>query len=331
MIQNSFKNLVLFLKDNLTFYLFAGFVVLFELWVAVLKADSWSLFFDLLLPESYVLFIMTLSLAVRWRRKHRLAMQALAENELANSDDQLATTSQEQLLLNLLNKSLKEKAGLNEEQQKEAQALKDYYALWAHQIKVPLSVLDLMNQTDTVDKKQTAEQLFLVNQYLDMLLSFIRLQDMNSDLTFTRLSARSLVLTVLKEYRVFFIQKDLSLVVAESDFDLVTDQKWLTFVLGQVIFNAIKYTPSGGIRITCTKDQQIIIQDSGIGIDPADLPQVFKHGYTGFNGRVEDNASGLGLYLTKEILDRLGHHITIESAVGVGTKVTIDCSQRNLS
>ena len=98
-----------------------------------------------------------------------------------------------------------------------------------------------------------------------------------------------------------------------------------------MIFNAIKYTKTGGIRITCTKDQQIIIQDSGIGIDPADLPQVFQHGYTGFNGRVEDNASGLGLYLVKEILDRLGHTITIESTVGVGTKVTIDCSQQRLS
>lgn len=331
MIKNIVKNSVLFIRDNFALYLFTGFVMLFELWITVLQSNSFPLFYNLFLPEIYVLLIMTFVLAIRWRKQHRLATQTLAENSLEDISEQLARTSQEQLLLSLLNKALSEKSTLSEEQRKEAQTLEDYYALWAHQIKVPLSVLDLMNQTDTIDKKQTAEQLFLVNQYLDMLLSFIRLQDMNSDLTLTRLSARSIVLTVLKEYKVFFIQKDLSLIVSECDFDLVTDKKWLTFVLEQVIFNAIKYTKTGGIRITCTKDQQIIIQDSGIGIDPADLPQVFQHGYTGFNGRVEDNASGLGLYLVKEILDRLGHTITIESTVGVGTKVTIDCSQQRLS
>ncbi|MBS9335183.1 sensor histidine kinase [Fructobacillus sp. M1-10] len=187
-----------------------------------------------------------------------------------------------------------------------------------------------MNQTETINVKQTKEQLFLINQYLDMLLSFIRLQDMNADLELQPLSARKLVLKVVKEYKVFFIEKDLSLQIEDADFTMVSDSKWLRFALEQVIFNAIKYTKEGGLQIACTKDQQIVIKDSGIGIDAADLPQVFNQGYTGFNGRVEDNASGLGLYLVKEILDRLGHPIQIESTVGVGTTVTIDCRQQHL-
>ncbi|WP_213820347.1 sensor histidine kinase [Fructobacillus parabroussonetiae] len=331
MFKDFFKEIGHFIKDYGALYLFSFIVFFLQLWVTGLQTDGLAIFFNLLLPESYALLILTAFLAFYWQRKRRFARRLLKEEQLETIEEPLGHSSQEKLLRELVQKALDEKNRQADEQAEDKQQLKDYYALWAHQIKVPLSVLDLMNQTQTVDQKQTTEQLFLVNQYLEMLLSFIRLQDMKNDLSFEKLSARSLLLTVSKEYKVFFIQKDLSLTVDEGDFELITDRKWLLFVLQQIIYNAIKYTKEGGLRLTCTESRQIIIEDSGIGIDPADLPRVFQHGYTGYNGRVEDNASGLGLYLVKEILDRLGHTIQIESTVGSGTKVTIDCSQRFLS
>ncbi|MBS9338669.1 HAMP domain-containing histidine kinase [Fructobacillus sp. M2-14] len=254
----------------------------------------------------------------------------LAEDDLEFIPDFQNLSSLEHSYTELLEQVVSQKSRQKEKNRLQTADLKDYYALWAHQIKVPLSVLDLMNQTGTVDQKQTKEQLFLVNQYMEMLLSFIRLQDFNQDMNLKEISARSLVMKTLKNYKVWFIQKELTLSVSESDFTFVSDSKWLTFVLEQIIYNAIKYTKTGGLTIDCTSDQKIIIQDTGIGIDPADLPQVFHKGYTGFNGRVQDNASGLGLYLVKSVLDKLGHQVKIESTVGVGTTVTIDCRQKQM-
>lgn len=330
MIKSFIKNSRLFLSDHLSLYLFFALTIALQVWVALLHPNGQAILSDLLIPECYLIAIITCLLAYRWQKKRRSALRLLNESELESVRAEVANSSQEKLLTELLQKVLHEKRALSDQQQEENQQLKDYYALWAHQIKVPLSVLDLMNQTGTVDQRQTKEQLFLVNQYLDMLLSFIRLQDISSDLVFKSQSAKELVLRVVKEYKVFFIEKDLSLSLGDSDFDLVTDSKWLTFVLEQVIYNAIKYTKVGGLTINCTTDQKIIIQDRGIGIDKADLPQIFNQGYTGFNGRVEDNASGLGLYLVKEILDKLGHSIQIDSEIGQGTTVTIDCRQKTL-
>lgn len=325
------KSWLTFLKDYWLLYFLYACTILFLAWSTVLRSSNSAIFSDVFWPLTYLMVIITIALAIHWSKKRRSVHNLLADQDLSTVEENLGSTSQEKSLQELLEKVLTKKAALVEEKNLESQKLKDYYALWAHQIKVPLSVLDLMNQTGTIDQSQTKEQLFLINQYLEMLLSFIRLQNFNGDLNLKKASARSLVMQVLKQYKFFFIQKDLSLTVDEGDFTLITDSKWLRFALEQIIYNAIKYTRDGGIRVACTDDQKIIIQDSGIGIDAADLPQVFNQGYTGFNGRVSDNASGLGLYLVKEILDKLGHKVSIESTIGVGTTVTIDCSQQTLS
>ncbi|MFC4761235.1 sensor histidine kinase [Fructobacillus durionis] len=325
------KSCLTFLKDYWLLYFLYACTILFLAWSTLLRSANAAIFSDVFWPFTYLLLIMTAILAIKWRRKRLAVRKLLKDPDLSTVEEHLGSSSQEKALQELLEQVLSQKTNLVEEKERESQKLKDYYALWAHQIKVPLSVLDLMNQTGTVDQAQTKEQLFLINQYLEMLLSFIRLQNFNGDLNLKKASARSLVMQVLKQYKFFFIQKDLSLKVSEGDFTLMTDSKWLRFALEQIIYNAIKYTKEGSIQVSCTDDQKIIIQDSGIGIDAADLPQVFNQGYTGFNGRVQDNASGLGLYLVKEILDKLGHKVSIESTIGVGTTVTIDCSQQTLS
>ncbi|CCJ66699.1 integral membrane sensor signal transduction histidine kinase [Leuconostoc pseudomesenteroides 4882] len=207
------------------------------------------------------------------------------------------------------------------------QDIQDYYAMWAHQIKVPLSVLDLMNQTDTIEKYETSNQLLIVNQYLNMMLQFIRLKNLHQDLTFKPIHLQAIVRDVIKSYKLFFIRQNLSVSITGEDFTVVSDSKWIQFVLEQIIFNAIKYTSQGCIQVIFENHHQVVIKDTGIGIAASDLPRLFDKGYTGLNGRLENNSSGLGLFMVKQILSELGHDIKIASVVGSGTTVTIDFKQ----
>ena len=97
----------------------------------------------------------------------------------------------------------------------------------------------------------------------------------------------------------------------------------LVFVLEQILSNALKYTKSGSIHIYLSPDapKTLVIEDTGIGIAPEDLPRIFEKGYTGCNGRADKRSTGIGLYLCRQIMEKLSHTIRIESEMGVGTKV----------
>jgi signal transduction histidine kinase len=122
-----------------------------------------------------------------------------------------------------------------------------------------------------------------------------------------------------------FIQKRISLSFTETGKRVLTDEKWLGFVLEQLLSNALKYTPEGSIRLYAEGDM-LVIEDSGIGIRPEDLPRVFEKGFTGYNGREDRKSTGIGLYLCRRVCDRLGHGLSLESEVGRGTKARIDLS-----
>lgn len=111
---------------------------------------------------------------------------------------------------------------------------------------------------------------------------------------------------------------------------IITDEKWLSFVIEQVLSNALKYTPAGSISITLEPEKKLCIRDTGIGIAPEDLPRIFENGYTGYNGRADKKASGIGLYLCKRICTNLGHTITAKSIVDVGTVIVIDLAQTKI-
>jgi len=123
--------------------------------------------------------------------------------------------------------------------------------------------------------------------------------------------------------------KKISLDLQEMDTLVVTDEKWLVFVLKQILSNALKYTPAGrkiSIYMDINFVKTLVIEDTGIGISAEDLPRIMERGFTGYNGRMDKKATGIGLYLTRQILDRLNHEITIESVSGQGTKVYINLS-----
>ena len=116
-----------------------------------------------------------------------------------------------------------------------------------------------------------------------------------------------------------------------TNYKVLTDEKWLVFVIEQLLSNAIKYTNKGKISIYPLEDKKLVIEDTGIGISKEDIPRIFDKGFTGYNGRTDKKATGLGLYLCKNILDKLSHKISIESEVGVKTKVILDLAMVNVN
>lgn len=233
-----------------------------------------------------------------------------------------------QLLLEKLGKQIQQQ---NDQQEVQYNELIDYYGLWTHQIKTPLAALDLMVQTlEQPTKKEMKDEIFKIQQYLDMMLQYLRLQNIQNDFRFAELKIKPIVAQVVKKYASFFIYKDLEIELENLDGIIISDEKWLTFILEQIIFNAIKYTATGKIMIYSPihKPQEIHIKDTGRGILAEDIPRVFERGYTGFNGRENQKASGLGLFMSQEIAKELGLTLQLTSEVGKGTEVVIDASQQ---
>ena len=213
----------------------------------------------------------------------------------------------------------------------------DYYTMWIHQIKTPIAAMRLLLEdradgTGLLAGQQAAEELFKIEQYAEMALCYARLDSLSSDLLFKKYNVYGILKQAVKKYAVLFIGSGLSFSMEEFAVQAVTDEKWLAFVLEQILSNAIKYTKKGGISIygaDCAGDRMegevsyLVIEDSGIGIRKEDLPRIFERGFTGCNGRLEKRSTGIGLYLSRQILDRLSHTIRVESEVGKGTKVIL--------
>lgn len=209
----------------------------------------------------------------------------------------------------------------------------DYYTLWAHQVKTPITAMSLVLQSeDSSQNGQLRQELFKIEQYVEMVLQYLRMESMSSDLLLAEYDLEKIVRRAVKKYASVFIYNHISLILEPLNETALTDEKWLCFVIEQLLSNALKYTKYGEIRIYMDKGEKksLVIEDTGIGICEEDLPRVFEHGFTGYNGRMNKKSSGLGLYLCQKILNHLSHKIWIESQVGEGTKVFLDLSANEL-
>jgi signal transduction histidine kinase len=201
----------------------------------------------------------------------------------------------------------------------------EYYTLWVHQIKTPISAMRLALQNGNPDAMNSSlfeQELFKIERYVEMALQYTKLKDLSSDLVIREYALEEIVHQSIKKYAPLFIYKKLSLNMEEFHAMITTDSKWLAFVLEQLLSNAIKYTDQGGITIEY-KENALTITDTGIGIRKEDLKRIFEKGYTGYNGRIDKKASGIGLYLTKKVADTLAIKIEISSTVGEGTRVAL--------
>ena len=206
----------------------------------------------------------------------------------------------------------------------------DYYTMWAHQIKTPIASMHLILQKqDTEDSRRLRMELMRIEQYVEMVLCFLRLDSDSTDYVLKEYRLDDIIRPAIRKLAPQFIMKKLSLVYDTIDRQVLTDEKWLGFVVEQVLTNAVKYTSSGSVKISC-EDNKLIIKDTGIGIAPEDLPRIFDKGYTGFNGRTDRKASGIGLYLCRRICSNLGHNITAASVPGQGTEIVIELERNKL-
>ncbi|KOY82225.1 sensor histidine kinase [Lysinibacillus macroides] len=201
---------------------------------------------------------------------------------------------------------------------------------WVHQMKTPISVIELLLQDDRpLDKKNVQEEIDRLRRGLDMVLVNARLENFEDDMQVEQVPLKAIVTATVNENKRLFITKRVFPEIhVEDDLVVASDSKWLRFILGQFITNAVKYTFEANKKIVISAIQkddyvQLAICDEGIGIPASDLSRVTKAFFTGENGRKTGESTGMGLYLAKEICEKLGHELTITSEVGQGTIVTV--------
>jgi len=239
-----------------------------------------------------------------------------------------------------------EKDKLRKEMMNQQQDLSEYYSMWVHQIKTPIAALKLLideemnvyldaddmeeNDMRVRNARQKQDELFRIEQYVDMALQYTRLGAQTNDFVIESVLLDDAIKRSIHKYAKQFIHKQLRLTYVPQDIKVVTDKKRLGFVIDQLLSNAVKYTKRGGITIRVCEEKSdaeesvhIIIEDTGIGISADDLPRVCEKGYTGYNGHADQYSTGIGLYLCKAILDRLGHQFAITSEKGKGTRAEI--------
>lgn len=239
----------------------------------------------------------------------------------------------EALYRSMIAKMRQEKEELIFEDQKRYTEMMDYYGMWAHQIKTPIAAMRILVQSG-MDREENEEnqklfrqlqmELFKTEQYVEMVLSYLRMEEMSSDLAFEEYQLDDIVRQAVRKYSQMFILKRIRLDFQPLQHAVLTDEKWLVFVVEQILSNALKYTKEGSISIYLTTYREklmLAIRDTGIGISREDLPRVFEKGFTGYNGRADKKSTGIGLYLCKKIMDKLRHGIYIESEVDQGTTV----------
>ena len=222
-----------------------------------------------------------------------------------------------------------EKAKTASETAQKLADLSDYYTIWAHQIKTPIAAARLILQSEC-DVNELSEQIRRIEEYTQMAMCYARLTSESTDFVIGEISADELVRGEIRKFSSQFIRKKLTLDFKESGKTIVSDKKWLGFVIGQVISNAVKYTNYGGVEIYFEEPQTLCIKDTGIGVSPEDLPRIFEKGYTGLNGRIDEKASGIGLYLCDKICRKLGHKITAESDKN-GTVIRINLLREEIN
>lgn len=208
----------------------------------------------------------------------------------------------------------------------------NYYTMWVHQIKTPIASIKLNLQNDDSDlSRLVSEDIFRIEQYVEMVLCYLRLNSKSTDYLIKEYNLDDIIKQSVKKFASQFIHRRIKLEYKLTNVSVVTDEKWLLFVLEQIISNALKYTPKGNINIYLEEPKTLCIKDTGIGIASEDLPRIFEKGYTGYNGRSDKCASGIGLYLCKTICNKLGHSISAVSSIDNGTTIKINLEQIKLT
>ena len=331
------KLLIAFFKDKTReISLYAGTVGIFIVVAFLYNIRMDALKYALLLVILWLL-LYVITEYHRFRKKHLLLERFKKSTqectkELPECRNLLELDYQE--LLGIFDEKILE---LKSEARIKGQDLSDYYGMWVHQIKTPIAAMKVLAQaaSDTEDARtyellqDMQTELFKTEQYVEMVLTYVRMEDMSGDLMLKEYALDNLIKQALKKYSRMFAMQKLALHYEALRVTVTTDEKWLVFVLEQILSNALKYTVEGSISIYM-EDDWLVIEDTGIGICSEDLPRICEKGFTGYNGRSDKKSTGIGLYLCKQIIEKLRCQIRVESKLGKGTRVLLYLMKENL-
>ena len=265
---------------------------------------------------------------IRTRRRHKVLI-SLREMEEALPEVTDVEAEDYRELVRLLREENRE---ARTKAETEMRAMMEYYTLWAHQIKTPIASMRLrLQEEDTPRARTLLADLGRIERYVSMVLTYLRLEGSSTDYVIRETDLDSVLRPVFKQFAGEFISRKLKLDYTPITTRVLTDEKWLSFVMEQLLSNALKYTPAGSVSVYLEEPATLCVRDTGIGIPPEDLPRVFERSYTGLTGRADKRASGLGLNLCKRVCDNLGHGLTIESVPDQGTTVKVNLSTRKMN
>lgn len=233
-----------------------------------------------------------------------------------------------------IDKSMNEHIKLYE---KNLSDFKEYVEMWIHEVKIPLSSLSLMchNHHDTIDKKYL-NQINRLDNYVDQVLYYVRSNDVEKDFLIKKTNLEKVINSVMIKNKDEILLNNITVNVENLNVFVYTDTKWLIFIINQILNNSIKYKKkdeNSVIKIYATEEKDLVnlfIYDNGIGISKSDITRVFDKTFTGKNGRKDANSTGMGLYIVKKLIDKLGHKISISSKENEYTEVKITFGKNDL-
>ena len=312
-----------YIKKNLKIYL----LLIVFIFIFVLIFYLYNLPFECLFYGGLLCFLVSLIASIidyNNYRKSYIDLKYLESNILNSKEDlpkslDIRVEYYQKIIERLHNEVEK----LKIEDNKKMEGLVDYYSMWIHQIKTPIAAINFLLDNEEIDVKAFRQELFKIERYVEMVLTYIRLGSETSDYVITSINLDEVVRENIKKYATLFINKKIKLNYVSHETYVISDKKWFGFAFEQLLSNAIKYTKIGGEISINISENELIIEDNGIGIYEEDLPRIFEQSFTGLNGRYEKKSSGLGLYLCKKTLDKLQHKIEITSEINKGTKVEV--------
>ena len=315
------------IKTNILWVIFFIALILFQtVYMHLAGISQNDCIYGLVLGSIVFLAVFCSAFAVYFKKYKKLQ-----RIELLDIDEQsdMTETSDciEQLYQDIVENQVISRKQMRADKDKTNSEMLQYYGMWVHQIKTPIAAMNLILQDEELfsdeQRNELEGELFKIEQYVEMVLSYLRMESETTDYVIKKCQLEPLVRQAVRKFAKQFIRKKIRIELRDLDREIITDEKWFSFVLEQLLSNSLKYTNRGTISIYM-QENSLIIEDTGIGIEESDLPRIFEKGFTGYNGRVEQKSTGLGLYLCKTILHKIGFSIYAKSVKGKGTKMIID-------
>ncbi|MGX9757771.1 ATP-binding protein [Clostridioides difficile] len=327
----SFKD---FLKDKLGFLVYNFAFLLFTIAVIIFSP------IDTILVDTIVYILIVnivfsfIYILTGYIKKNRF-LEKIKNNTFkvsTNGIELIKCTNEEKIYLDIIKDYQNQCDDIIDINTKKFEENKETMSMWVHDIKIPIAIIKLvLEQNENLIEEKISDdidkEIFRIENSVEMILYLSRLEDFHKDFLIQEVNIEKIIRDIIKKYSKYFISKKIILNLNNLNYTVLSDEKWLYFIFEQLLNNSLKYSSiEDNISIYCKTYKnylQLRVEDTGCGIKKEDLNRIFNKGFTGNNGRNSAKSTGLGLYLVKELCDKLGHKIDVDSEYNQYTKITI--------